>query len=63
MWHKVEDKLPEYGETVLAAFKGQFHWVMFTANLCNINGVIRLAAQGYAEPTHWTSLPAAPEES
>ena len=56
-WISVDERLPDYGVRVLAAFKGQFTWVMFVAQ--KYKGEIREA--GYASPTHWMPLPDPPE--
>lgn len=39
-------------DKILVAFKGQFHWVYFTAWP---NGSETFAS-GYAKPTHWTEI-------
>ncbi len=54
-WLPIETA-PKDGRDVLAAFQGQFRWVMFTAQ-ANPQGVV---AAGYASPTHWQPLPAPP---
>lgn len=58
-WVKVKDRLPEVGQEVLATFKGQFGWVMFTAT----SWPDGLVACGYAPPTHWHPLPECPEKN
>lgn len=57
-WKKatVED-LPPIGTKVLAAFEGQFEWVMFPASMTKHNGIY---APGYATPTHWRPWPTPP---
>lgn len=56
-WISVKENLPAIGDTVLAAFKGQFKWVIFPATCTLHDG---LYAAGYASPTHWMPLPEPP---
>lgn len=58
-WIKVKDRLPESGVTVIGAFRGQFKWIMFPAEMSNAYG---LYASGYALPTHWTPFPQPPKD-
>lgn len=52
-WETV-DKAPTDGRSVLAAFKGQFGWIVFIAKaLPTPYGVM---APGYAEPTHFATF-------
>jgi hypothetical protein len=58
-WISVKDRLPGVGTKVLACFKAQFEWVMFTARMTRHDGVY---APGYATSTHWMPLPEPPAE-
>lgn len=58
-WISVKDRLPTVGDEVLACFKGQFSWVMFTAVSTHHHGLV---ADGYASATHWMPLPEPPKE-
>ena len=58
-WQKVESA-PTDGREVLAAFRGQFSWVMFIA-LAHPLSHGGLRADRYAKPTHWMPLPEPPE--
>ncbi len=59
-WQPIESA-PTDGREVLAAFRGQFQWVIFTARCCNQPyGVYNC---GYAKPTHWMPLPAPPKDA
>lgn len=54
-WQPIETA-PKDGRKVLAAFKGQFAWMMFVA----IAGPFGVSEPGYAAPTHWRPLPEPP---
>jgi hypothetical protein len=54
-WRSIETA-PKDGSEILACFQGQFRWVMFVALAFGADS----NAQGYAKPTHWMPLPAAP---
>lgn len=59
-WHRVKDgDLPKLGSEVIGAFRGQFNWVRFPAQMTLHHG---LYASGYASPTHWAEWPDFPEE-
>lgn len=58
-WFTV-DTAPTDGREVLAAFKGQFDWVIFIAHA--YGAPYGVHAIGYAKPTHWTHMPNDPEE-
>lgn len=57
-WRPIAEA-PKDGQ-VLAAFKGQFGWVMFLASWSLAHN--RLYASGYAEPTHFMLI-TPPEET
>lgn len=54
-WQPIESEgvALEPGTEVLAAFKGQFKWVVFVARV-GIGG--ELSASNYAAPTHWQPI-------
>lgn len=52
---------PIDGRKVLACFKGQFDWVIFTASaMPQTHGGVQ--APGHAAPTHWMPMPEPPRE-
>ena len=57
-WISVKERLPEYGVEVLAAFKGQFRWIMFVSEMHHG----KLSTAGYAAPEIWQPLPEPPKE-
>ena len=58
MWRPISEA-PRDGTEVLAAFKGQFRWIVFKAH-CGAHG---LSAPGHAPPTHWRPLPVGPGDA
>lgn len=57
LWQPIETA-PTDGTVIIAAFMGQFTWVIWTAITCR-GGT---AGDGHAPPTHWRPLPASPKE-
>lgn len=59
-WRLIETA-PTDGRQVLACFKGQFSWVIFTAAAAPQSGG-GVWAPGHATPTHWMPIPEPPHE-
>lgn len=57
-WMPIETA-PKDGQKVLAAFKGQFDWVIFVGYATANNGVF---CPNHARPTHWMPLPPPPKD-